>query len=391
VESQAAKGGKSCCKGAKSCCKGEGNQAARVVPGDWKRHTTANTHMQTSSTMTCKSVCTPWVDSSHVIHSAYDTSGQTDASVQECGLWRWQVINAWKRVVIMTTVQQNGMALKFMDEDMRSNVDVVRVAVQQNGMALKFACDSLRDDPDTVCIACESVPDSFRFASDVLKMCMELLLVLVRESCTILEHANATVRGDRNAMLQLIEVNGCSIQYAHDSLKNDIEFLIDAFRIGDPLCLALAITEKNVILIGIILATIDERHLLQGPGAAIIRTNKMLRKCAMLDLEVRSISGMCVTVVNIRSMTVLDLKQVLSTVTGLPCECVRLRLMLPTRSPIDLSDDDVPVYQSDVHHSFFQWTMLFKNTPPTDWPHALAIFSCDGRDQELKAANVPDA
>ena len=50
----------------------------------------------------------------------------------------------------MEAVRQDGRALKFASETLRSDKEVVMEAVQQNGNALRFASETLQSDEEVV-------------------------------------------------------------------------------------------------------------------------------------------------------------------------------------------------------------------------------------------------
>ena len=46
--------------------------------------------------------------------------------------------------VVVTAVQQNGLALNYASESMKNDKEVVLTAVQQNGLGLDYASESIR-------------------------------------------------------------------------------------------------------------------------------------------------------------------------------------------------------------------------------------------------------
>jgi hypothetical protein len=49
-------------------------------------------------------------------------------------------------------VKQNGRALKYADEKLKANKEVVLAAVKQDVSALDYVDDSLKNDPDILAI-----------------------------------------------------------------------------------------------------------------------------------------------------------------------------------------------------------------------------------------------
>ena len=45
---------------------------------------------------------------------------------------------------------QNGCALQYSHDDLKSDPSIVKAAVTQNGCALQYAHDDLKGDPDVV-------------------------------------------------------------------------------------------------------------------------------------------------------------------------------------------------------------------------------------------------
>ena len=66
-------------------------------------------------------------------------------------------------------VQQNGFALQYASEQLKGDVDVVKLAVQQRGFALQYASEQLKGNADVVKLAVRQDWHALEYASEQLK------------------------------------------------------------------------------------------------------------------------------------------------------------------------------------------------------------------------------
>ena len=80
------------------------------------------------------------------------------------------------REIVLAAVQQNGLALRYVPKNLTNYKEVVLAAVQQNGGALRFASKKLRGDKEVVLAAVRSYGEALRFASKELRGDCEVVL-----------------------------------------------------------------------------------------------------------------------------------------------------------------------------------------------------------------------
>jgi len=82
---------------------------------------------------------------------------------------------------VLIAVAQNGLALKFASDKLKSDIKVVHTALSNQGDALEYATKELRDSKETVLIAIGNNTGSFEFASDRLRADKGIVLEALTE------------------------------------------------------------------------------------------------------------------------------------------------------------------------------------------------------------------
>jgi len=184
------------------------------------------------------------------------------------------------REVALAAVQQDGLLLKSLADELKSEHLVVMAAVGSNGLALEFAAASLRDDRDIVCIAVEQEGAALEFASPRLRadrglvegalrqnplalahasehlrgdpeliglavrsnsfartfvmpgaiVDRERVLELVQDDESVLEYVSTETLGERTFMLAAFERNGLALQYVAPELRSDRDFMLTVLQ-----------------------------------------------------------------------------------------------------------------------------------------------------------------
>jgi len=98
--------------------------------------------------------------------------------------------------VVLTAVQQNGLALQF--SSLINKESIVMAAVQQNGKALEFASYILKNDDDVVMAAVKNNPVSLQFARENPRDNDDIVLYAVGERDECIDYASDRLR---NAIL----------------------------------------------------------------------------------------------------------------------------------------------------------------------------------------------
>ncbi|EFC38981.1 hypothetical protein NAEGRDRAFT_59370 [Naegleria gruberi] len=85
------------------------------------------------------------------------------------------------RELALQKVQQNGLNLEYVSEELKNDRQVVLAAISKNGNALKFASEELRNDKQIVTAAVLEIPYTLKFASNELKNNREFTTELEKE------------------------------------------------------------------------------------------------------------------------------------------------------------------------------------------------------------------
>jgi hypothetical protein len=133
--------------------------------------------------------------------------------------------------VVMTAVKQNGLALKFCP--FFDDFEVAMEAVKQNGSALNYCSKRLKDDKTIVFEAIKKrgkeenifivAKNPLLYASDRLKDDEEILLLSLKTDGNALEFASDRLKNNKELVMKAIEKNPLAIQFIHDDLKSDEE------------------------------------------------------------------------------------------------------------------------------------------------------------------------
>ncbi len=163
---------------------------------------------------------------------------------------------------VLAAVRQNGRALRYVDDRLKDDRDIVQVALKNDGMALQYASDGLRADKKIVLLAVGKDSMALQYASDRLRADKEVVLLAVGKDGMALQYASDGLRADKKVVLAALdedEVRGeadmwiggvirdpcggfCvkqTLLYASDTLKADEAVVLAALRV-DPASLYFA-------------------------------------------------------------------------------------------------------------------------------------------------------
>eukprot|EP00438_Fugacium_kawagutii_P031624 Skav216548 [mRNA] locus=scaffold1776:258883:279066:- [translate_table: standard] len=127
----------------------------------------------------------------------------------------------------MLAVQLNPSALRYAEEEFRSDPELVLGAVQSDEMTLGFATESLRSDGPFVHKALQRNSAAFPYAAEHLKENKRFLSEALKIP-GVLKHAAEEVRRDRELVVLAIESDGAAMCYAAQSLQQDMAFVLEA-------------------------------------------------------------------------------------------------------------------------------------------------------------------
>jgi hypothetical protein len=123
----------------------------------------------------------------------------------------------------------NANALSYRNEWITDR-DTVILAVKNDGSALQFASDDLKSDREVVLAAVKNDGSALQFASDDLRSAREVVLAAVKNNGYALEYASYDLTSDREVVLVAINKNSMALQFTDDDLKNDRNFIMKAIK-----------------------------------------------------------------------------------------------------------------------------------------------------------------
>ena len=135
------------------------------------------------------------------------------------------------REITLLSVKQHGNYLKLASQALRNDKELVLAAIQENGNALEYASDRLKKDEFTVYAA------------------------LKHKYSRAIEHADISLKNNRNFILQAVKINPNSLTFASKALKKDKSIVWEALK-GNPSTLIYAdkslLDDKRLVMFYII-------------------------------------------------------------------------------------------------------------------------------------------
>ena len=126
-------------------------------------------------------------------------------------------------------VEDAGMALQYVPEELKGDREVVMEAVRQDGRALRFASEELKGDREVVMAAVRKSGSALRFASEELKGDREVVIEAVRKNGTALRFASEELKVDREFVMAAVIQDWRAHRFASEELKGNREFVMAAF------------------------------------------------------------------------------------------------------------------------------------------------------------------
>ena len=130
-----------------------------------------------------------------------------------------------EKYFLLDAANANGNILKFLQEPITTDREVVIEAVKNKGEALGLLNASLRADPEIVYHAVQPFGESIKYASEALRNDRDIVKAAIQCTFGALEYASEELRGDKAFILD--QVAFCAVfdgyAYIADSLKTDRE------------------------------------------------------------------------------------------------------------------------------------------------------------------------
>ena len=180
-----------------------------------------------------KTIILPFSDRQTVINSRYYTHLEQKSALRcvmllipvigniVVGIYDFANRKYNDKAFMLTAVQQNGMALQYASEQLKSDRDVVLAAIRKNSWALEFASEQLKGDKDVVLAAVQQDGWALEFASEQLKGDKDVVLAAVQQNGLALQYASEQLKGDRAVVLAAIQQDGRALEYASEQLREE--------------------------------------------------------------------------------------------------------------------------------------------------------------------------
>eukprot|EP00971_Amphidinium_carterae_P063558 1257934-Amphidinium_carterae.1 len=131
--------------------------------------------------------------------------------------------------MVLAAVQENGLALKWAAEVLRSNHDIVLAAVQQNGQALQWAAEALKKNHGMVLAAVQQHSHALQWADEPLKSNHDIVLAAVQKNGQALKWATEALKSNHDIVLSAVEEERLHcwfvLKWATDDLLSNISFV----------------------------------------------------------------------------------------------------------------------------------------------------------------------
>lgn len=97
--------------------------------------------------------------------------------------------------VAVVILEEDGMLLRFVSDELKNNPRVVLTAVKENGLSLQFVTDKFKN--------------KYRY----------VVKVAVKQNGLALQYVTDKIKGDLGIVHQSVKQNGLALQYAHPSMR----------------------------------------------------------------------------------------------------------------------------------------------------------------------------
>ncbi len=134
------------------------------------------------------------------------------------------------REIVLELVKSNGSALEYTDESLRRDREIVLEAVKSNGWVLLYADKSFRKDREIVLEAVKSRGSALAHADKSFGKDREIVLEAVKSDGWVLKCADKSFGKDREIVLEAVKSRGSALEYADESLRRDREIVLEAVK-----------------------------------------------------------------------------------------------------------------------------------------------------------------
>jgi hypothetical protein len=139
------------------------------------------------------------------------------------------------RSVVLAAVKESGMALQHAGEEPRKDREVVLSAVGCHSQALRYACAELRGDQEVILRmlkTCRTDPEAMTLAAESLLEDREFMLKAVAESAMVFRFASSKLQADREMVLLAVKTYPDAFFYADPALQCNRDFVLEVVGVN---------------------------------------------------------------------------------------------------------------------------------------------------------------
>jgi len=153
---------------------------------------------------------------------------------------------------IKSLIENNGLTLQYMSEQLRANKAIVKNAIKNNGLALKFASDTLKADRDFIENTIQTSPIIYIYISDALKNDSNFINIFLEANIfplnkDALNDFNIKISNNDILMLKFIKKDYNWFKCIGKMLKNII-FYIKAIKINKDVLVLIDELKDSIII-----------------------------------------------------------------------------------------------------------------------------------------------
>ncbi|MBA3722857.1 MAG: DUF4116 domain-containing protein [Parachlamydiaceae bacterium] len=136
---------------------------------------------------------------------------------------------------VIVACKQNGLALEFASDQLKSDLDCIKAALQQNKNAFKFVHQDIVNNRSFLIALMKECEISLSLLPLKYRADQEVVGLAIRRNWKELEFASIELRNNKELMLFALKINNESIQFIGESLKENEDFFLSVIKINPQL------------------------------------------------------------------------------------------------------------------------------------------------------------
>ena len=132
--------------------------------------------------------------------------------------------------IVMAAVRQDGLALKYVSQEMKGDRELCMAAVAQEWQALRWASEEMKGDRELCMAAVAQDGTALRWASEEMKGDRDLCMAAVAQDGEALQWASQEMKGDLELCMAAVAQNALALEDVPDEMKNDETVAIAAVK-----------------------------------------------------------------------------------------------------------------------------------------------------------------